>query len=192
VQAAHGRNAVAFYQGNPVVHNHGAILFGQYFQRSLGSRSRYSATSVDQLPQMLASLLMFGHQLLLPIPDVDRTDFLLVLGANPLVSNGSLLTAPASSGGSRSSGPVAGAWWWWTRAGPRRRRSPISTSRFAPAATRSCWRRSSTRWRARSAFGSAASRRSPRDWTCWSKRSGLSRPRPWPAGPGSTRPRSAR
>ena len=94
VQRAHGRNAVAFYQGNPVVHNHGAILFGQLFQRSLKSRSRYSATSVDQLPQMLASLLMFGHQLLLPIPDVDRTDFLLVLGANPLVSNGSILTAP--------------------------------------------------------------------------------------------------
>ena len=94
VQRAHGRNAVAFYQGNPVVHNHGAILYGQLFQRSLGSRSRYSATSVDQLPQMLASLLMFGHQLMLPIPDVDRTDFLLVLGANPLVSNGSILTAP--------------------------------------------------------------------------------------------------
>ncbi len=94
VQRAHGRSAVAFYQGNPVVHNHGAILFGQLFQRSLGSRSRYSATSVDQLPQMLASLLMFGHQLLLPIPDVDRTDFLLLLGANPLVSNGSVLTAP--------------------------------------------------------------------------------------------------
>ncbi len=93
-QRAHGRNAAAFYQGNPVVHNHGAILFGQLFQRSLRSRSRYSATSVDQLPQMLASLLMFGHQLLLPIPDVDRTDFLLVLGANPLVSNGSLMTAP--------------------------------------------------------------------------------------------------
>ena len=94
VQRAHGRNAVAFYQGNPTVHNHGALLFGNLFQRSLKSRSRYSATSVDQLPQMLASLLMFGHQLLLPIPDVDRTDFLLVLGANPLVSNGSLMTAP--------------------------------------------------------------------------------------------------
>ncbi len=94
VQKAHGKNAVALYQGNPVVHNHGAILFGQIFQRSLGSRSRYSATSVDQLPQMLASLLMFGHQLLLPIPDVDRTAFLLILGANPLVSNGSILTAP--------------------------------------------------------------------------------------------------
>jgi anaerobic selenocysteine-containing dehydrogenase len=94
IQNEHGPNAVAVYQGNPTVHNHGAILFGQLFLRSLGSRSRFSATSVDQLPQMLASLLMFGHQLLLPVPDVDRTDFLLVLGANPLASNGSLMTAP--------------------------------------------------------------------------------------------------
>jgi anaerobic selenocysteine-containing dehydrogenase len=85
---------VALYQGNPTVHNHGAILFGRHFARSLASRSRYSATSVDQLPQMLAALLMFGHQLLLPVPDLDRTDFLLVLGANPVVSNGSLMTAP--------------------------------------------------------------------------------------------------
>jgi anaerobic selenocysteine-containing dehydrogenase len=69
-------------------------MMSQVFVRSLGSRSLYSATSVDQLPHMLASLLMFGHQLLLPVPDVDRTDFLLVLGANPLASNGSLMTAP--------------------------------------------------------------------------------------------------
>jgi anaerobic selenocysteine-containing dehydrogenase len=94
VQAAHGRQAVAVYQGNPTVHNYGSILFGQLFVRSLGTRNLYSATSVDQLPQMLASLLMFGHQLLLPVPDVDRTSFLLMLGANPLASNGSLMTAP--------------------------------------------------------------------------------------------------
>jgi len=94
VQSEHGRNAVAVYQGNPVVHNHGALLFGQVLLRSLGTRSRFSATSVDQLPHMLSSLLMFGHQLLLPVPDVDRTQFFLVLGANPLASNGSLMTAP--------------------------------------------------------------------------------------------------
>jgi len=94
VQAEHGRNAVALYQGNPTVHNYGALLFGQLFAKVLRSRSLYSATSVDQLPHMLASLLMFGHQLLLPVPDVDRTDFFLVLGANPVVSNGSLMTAP--------------------------------------------------------------------------------------------------
>jgi anaerobic selenocysteine-containing dehydrogenase len=94
VQRAHGPHAVAVYQGNPTVHNYGALLFGQLFVRALRTRSRFSATSVDQLPHMLASLLMFGHQLLLPVPDVDRTSFLLVLGANPLVSNGSLMTAP--------------------------------------------------------------------------------------------------
>jgi anaerobic selenocysteine-containing dehydrogenase len=94
VQRAHGRHAVAVYQGNPTVHNYGAILYGQLMVRALRTRSRFSATSVDQLPHMLASLLMFGHQLLLPVPDVDHTSFLLVLGANPLVSNGSMMTAP--------------------------------------------------------------------------------------------------
>jgi anaerobic selenocysteine-containing dehydrogenase len=94
IQKAHGREAVAVYQGNPTVHNHGSSIFGQVLLRSLGTRSRYSATSVDQLPQMLAALSMFGHQLLLPVPDVDRTGFFLVFGANPLASNGSLMTAP--------------------------------------------------------------------------------------------------
>lgn len=94
IQAAHGRSAVAMYQGNPVVHNHGALIFGQLFARTLGSHSNFSATSVDQLPQMLAGLLMYGHQLLMPVPDIDRTQHLLMLGANPLASNGSLMTAP--------------------------------------------------------------------------------------------------
>jgi anaerobic selenocysteine-containing dehydrogenase len=94
VQRVHGRSAVAVYQGNPVVHNYGSLLFGQLLLKSLGTRSRFSATSVDQLPHMLASYLMFGHQLLLPVPDLDRTDFLLILGANPVASNGSLMTAP--------------------------------------------------------------------------------------------------
>ena len=94
VQREHGRGAVAVYQGNPTVHNYGSILFGQAFTTALGSHTYFSATSVDQLPHMLAALSMFGHQLLLPIPDLDRIDFLLVLGANPVASNGSLMTAP--------------------------------------------------------------------------------------------------
>jgi anaerobic selenocysteine-containing dehydrogenase len=94
VQRHHGRDAVAAYLGNPTTHNTGAILFGPTFLRALGTKSRYSATSVDQLPHMLVAHWMFGHQLLLPVPDVDRTDFFLVLGANPLASNGSLMTAP--------------------------------------------------------------------------------------------------
>lgn len=94
IQARHGRDAVAVYQGNPTVHSHGSILFGPTFVRSLRTRNRFSATSVDQLPHQLTSTLLFGHQLLLPVPDVDRTSFLLILGANPVVSNGSLMSAP--------------------------------------------------------------------------------------------------
>ena len=93
IQKEHGRDAVAFYLGNPTVHNTGTLLFAPTFLRTLNTRNRFSATSVDQLPHQLAAYLMFGHQLLLPVPDVDRTHFLLILGANPLVSNGSLMTA---------------------------------------------------------------------------------------------------
>ena len=94
VQAKHGRNAVATYLGNPTVHNHGALLFAPGFIRSLHTRNRFSATSVDQLAHHLAAYLMFGHQLLLPVPDLDRTKLFLILGANPAVSNGSMMTAP--------------------------------------------------------------------------------------------------
>jgi anaerobic selenocysteine-containing dehydrogenase len=94
VQAEHGRDSVAFYQGNPTVHNYSGALFAQLFSKALGTRNRYSATSVDQLPHMLAALEMFGHQLLLPIPDIDRTSYFLILGANPMISNGSLMSAP--------------------------------------------------------------------------------------------------
>ncbi len=94
IQARHGRDAVAVYQGNPSVHNLGTMLFAPQLVRALRTRNRFSATSVDQLPHHFAAYLLFGHQLLLPVPDVDRTDHLLILGANPLVSNGSLMTAP--------------------------------------------------------------------------------------------------
>jgi anaerobic selenocysteine-containing dehydrogenase len=87
-------NVVGVYQGNPNAHNTGSILTGPHFVRSLKTKNRFSATSVDQLPHHFASFFMLGHQLLLPIPDIDRTNFWLILGANPLVSNGSLMTAP--------------------------------------------------------------------------------------------------
>ncbi|MGI8916987.1 MAG: molybdopterin-dependent oxidoreductase [Pyrinomonadaceae bacterium] len=94
IHARYGRNSTATYLGNPTVHNYGAMLFAPGFIRSLHTRNRFSATSVDQLAHHLSGYLMFGHQLLLPIPDIDRTDFFLILGANPAVSNGSLMTAP--------------------------------------------------------------------------------------------------
>ncbi|MDH3745669.1 MAG: molybdopterin-dependent oxidoreductase, partial [Acidobacteriota bacterium] len=94
VQTDHGRDAVAVYLGNPTVHNYGSLFFGPRFLRTLRTRNRFSATSADQLPHHLASYLSFGHALLLPVPDIDHTSFLLMLGANPVVSNGSMMTAP--------------------------------------------------------------------------------------------------
>src|SRR4029078_13346564 len=74
------------------------LTFGQLFMRKLGTRNCYSATSADQLPHMLAALQMFGDALLMAGPDIDRTDFFLCLGGNPLVSNGSIMTAPDMRG----------------------------------------------------------------------------------------------
>ncbi|HTJ42167.1 MAG TPA: molybdopterin oxidoreductase family protein [Kofleriaceae bacterium] len=91
---AYGKHAVAVYQGNPTAHNLGLLTFGQMLLRTLGTKNLYSATSVDQLPHMLAALLMFGNQLLMTVPDIDRTDYMLILGGNPVVSNGSIMTAP--------------------------------------------------------------------------------------------------
>jgi anaerobic selenocysteine-containing dehydrogenase len=97
IHAEYGRNSVGTYLGNPTVHNYGALLFAPGFLRGLHTRNRFSATSVDQLAHHLSGYLMFGHQLLLPVPDLDRTKFFLILGANPAVSNGSMMTAPGMS-----------------------------------------------------------------------------------------------
>ena len=94
IQEQHGKNAVAVYQGNPSVHNYGLMTHSNYFLGQLKTRNRYSATSVDQLPHHLTSYLMYGHGFLLPIPDIDHTQFMLILGGNPLASNGSLMTVP--------------------------------------------------------------------------------------------------
>jgi anaerobic selenocysteine-containing dehydrogenase len=96
--AEHGRNAVAVYIGNPNAHNLSSLLYGPVWLRALGSQNIFSASTVDQMPKQVSSGLMFGHLLSVPVPDVDRTDHLLILGANPLVSNGSLLTAPDMRG----------------------------------------------------------------------------------------------
>jgi anaerobic selenocysteine-containing dehydrogenase len=90
----HGDDAVAVYLGNPNVHNSGTLLSSGGFLRALRTRNRFSATSVDQLPHHRAAVEMFGHPMLVPVPDPDRTDYFLIMGANPLASNGSIMTAP--------------------------------------------------------------------------------------------------
>lgn len=89
-----GDDAIGIYQGNPTVHNSGTLLSAGGFLKAFATKNRFSATSVDQLPHHRAALDMFGHPMMLPIPDVDRTDFFLIMGANPLASNGSIMTAP--------------------------------------------------------------------------------------------------
>jgi anaerobic selenocysteine-containing dehydrogenase len=94
VRKHHGPDAVAVYQGNPTAHNLGLMTIGQLAFRTLGTKNLYSASSADQVPHMRASHEMFGHVLFMPVPDIDRTDHWLVVGANPVVSNGSIMTAP--------------------------------------------------------------------------------------------------
>jgi len=94
VQRAHGNAAAATYLGEPMMHNLGALLFADTLVAALGTQKRFSANSLDQFPKQLVSHWMYGSGLFLSVPDVDRTDYMLIIGANPVVSNGSLMTAP--------------------------------------------------------------------------------------------------
>jgi anaerobic selenocysteine-containing dehydrogenase len=93
-RAGGDRNAIAAYLGNPSAHGLAGPLYGRVLLKALGTRNVFSASTVDQYPKQLASGLMYGGALTVAVPDLDRTDFLLMLGANPLASNGSLMTAP--------------------------------------------------------------------------------------------------
>ncbi|GGS78008.1 molybdopterin-dependent oxidoreductase [Nonomuraea spiralis] len=94
VTERYGRQAVAIYLGNPNAHTMAGALYAAPLIKALGTRNVFTAATADQMPKHVASGLMFGHPLAVPVPDLDRTDFLLMLGANPLESNGSLCTAP--------------------------------------------------------------------------------------------------
>lgn len=104
----HGRNAVALYLGNPNVHNPGAALYTRPLVRALGTNNLFSASTVDQMPRHVSSGLMFGSPDAIAVPDLDRTDYLLMLGANPLESNGSLCTAPDFAGRLKAIGERGG------------------------------------------------------------------------------------
>ena len=94
VHEQYGVHAIGVYMGNPTVHNHGMMTHQGNLFRHLRTNNRFSATSVDQLPHHLASLWLFGHKSLFPIPDIDRSAYILMLGANPIASNGSIWTVP--------------------------------------------------------------------------------------------------
>jgi len=92
--ATHGRDAVAVSIGNPSAHRYGLLLYTARLARAIGTKNVFSASTLDQMPKQLSAGLMFGHWLSVPVPDIDRSQLLVILGANPMVSNGSMWTVP--------------------------------------------------------------------------------------------------
>jgi anaerobic selenocysteine-containing dehydrogenase len=91
---AHGRDAAAVYFGNPTYHTMAGFMYREALTQTLASRNTYSASTIDQIPKHVSTGFMFGDPFAIAVPDVDRTDYLLVIGANPLESHGSLCAAP--------------------------------------------------------------------------------------------------
>lgn len=94
ILAAHGRDAAAMTIGNPAAHKISLLLYGARLAKALGTRNIFTASTLDQMPKQLSCGLMYGSWLSIPVPDIERTDLLIVLGANPVASNGSLWTVP--------------------------------------------------------------------------------------------------
>src|SRR5882757_2122960 len=98
IRERYGPDALALYLGNPSAHNLAGLVYNRVLLQAARTKNVYSASTVDQMPKQVSAGLMFGGGLTIPIPDVDRTDYLLMLGANPYASNGSLMTAPDMPG----------------------------------------------------------------------------------------------
>lgn len=94
VLARHGRESLGVYVGNPGAHSLSSMMFSRALLSGTGTRNRFSASTVDQMPRHVASGHVFGSPVAIPVPDLDRTDHLVILGANPYASNGSVCTAP--------------------------------------------------------------------------------------------------
>ena len=92
IRKKHGDDSVALYLGNPTVHNLGMMLFSGELRRSLRTKNFFSPTTMDQLPHHFIGYHMFGHAFNMPIPDIDRTDYFIMFGANPIASNGSIMS----------------------------------------------------------------------------------------------------
>ena len=94
IRARHGADAIALYIGNPITHNHGALLMRQGLTKAIGTRNSFSAGSQDTSPRFATSWYMYGSSLVVPVPDIDRTQYFLCIGANPYVSQGSVMAGP--------------------------------------------------------------------------------------------------
>ncbi len=94
IRAESGKDAIALYVGNPTGHIVSCQLYLQGLMQSLGTERFFSAGTVDQHPQQMGSFVLYGEEWKFPIPDTDRTDYFIIMGANPMVSQGSLMSAP--------------------------------------------------------------------------------------------------
>jgi anaerobic selenocysteine-containing dehydrogenase len=102
IQQAHGRDAVGLVVGNPAAHKIGLLSTIPRLAKGLGTRNVFTAATLDQIPRHVSSGLLFGHWMSVPVPDIARCDLLIVLGANPVVSNGSMWTVPDFRGKARA------------------------------------------------------------------------------------------
>ncbi len=91
IRARHGRDAIGLYVGNPTVHSHRAALGAQLVTAAFGTKNRFDPNSQDSAPRLFACMQVYGDVSAIPVPDIDRTDYLLVLGANPAASMGSMM-----------------------------------------------------------------------------------------------------
>ena len=86
--------STATYVGNPNAHSYGNALNAHHLTKALGTRNQFSASTVDQMPHQVANLLLYGHASMFGIPDIDRAETLIIIGGNPMASNGSVWTVP--------------------------------------------------------------------------------------------------
>jgi anaerobic selenocysteine-containing dehydrogenase len=94
IRSRHGGDAVGWYMGNPGAFSYSQPLWSKGFLDALGSPHYYSAASQDVSNRFAASQMLYGSPFQVPIPDLKRTEMLLIVGANPLVSHGSVMSAP--------------------------------------------------------------------------------------------------
>jgi anaerobic selenocysteine-containing dehydrogenase len=125
----HGRDAVAIYLGNPNVHTMAGGLYAGSLRRAFGTRNVYTASTLDQMPKHVSCGYLFGHPLNVPVPDIDRTDLLLILGADPYSSNGSLWTVPDAPGRLKALQARGGR---FVVVDPRRSRTARVADRYVP------------------------------------------------------------
>ena len=136
----HGRETRSpSISGNPNVHTMSGTLYNRVLIRAATQPEHlYSASTVDQMPKHVSSGLMFGHPDIIPVPDIDRTDYLLMLGANPRASNGSLATAPDWPGRLEAIQERGGRVVVVDPAAPAPPKRPTSTCSSGPAPTCIC------------------------------------------------------